>query len=365
MIYEKYLGILTEIHIFICNKCKIYTKLIKLFKIMQEQFISYLKEQIAEGRSVIEEISDILNINYDAAYRRVNCKTNLSLEETVVLAKHYKISLNKLYEVGSQSTLIAEKSPKILDLQGLENYFKASYQNIAALIKLKSASIIYSAKDIPLFYTLTDSYITRYKIYVWLKFLNEDGSMARLSFEDFIKQIPNSLLQSAFNLGNAYNYIDITEFWNDNTINGTLEQIIYYYESGLVKKESALLLCDDILNIINHVGQQTINQTIINSKNNASYSLYKSDLLTMSNTVMIKTQHQKVFFTPFTVLTYLKVAHKATCDDLDEFFTKQKNNSKLLVNSGEKDRSLFFNKMIKKVNLLKERVSVDDRYNIF
>jgi len=331
---------------------------------MQDYFIAYIKKHLPADRSITEEISAVLNINYDAAYRRVNCKTNLSLEETVLLAKHFKISLNKLYEVGSQHTLIAEKSPKILDLQGLENYFKTSHQN-AALVKLKSASIIYSAKDIPLFYTLTDSYITRYKMYVWLKFLNEDGSMARVSFEDFIKTIPNSLLDAAFQLGDTYNYIDITEFWNDNTINGTLQQIIYYYESGLVSKESAHKLCDDLLNIIEHVEKQTINQTIINSKNNATYSLYKSDLLTMSNTAMIKTQHQKVFFTPFTVLTYLKIAHRQTCNDLDDFFKKQMKNSKLLINSGEKDRSLFFNRMIQKVNTLRERIDLDNGFSLF
>ena len=331
---------------------------------MQELFIRYIKDHIPPERSLIDEISVILNINYDAAYRRVNCKTNLSLEETVILAKHFKISLNKLYEVGSQRTIIAEKSPKILNAQGLENYFNASYENISALVKLKSSSIIYSAKDIPLFYTLKDSYLTRYKIYVWLKFLNEDGSMARVTFDDFLKQIPKSLLDSAFKLGDAYNYIDITEFWNDNTINGTLEQIIYYFESGLVSKESTLLICDDILTIIAHVEKQTIKETIINSKNNAKYRLYKSDLLTMSNTVMIKTQHQKVFFTPFTVLTYLKVAHKQTCNDLNDFFTKQMNNSKLLVNAGEKDRSIFFNKMIQKVNLLKERIEMDQGFRL-
>lgn len=332
---------------------------------MQDVFIKHIRHHMPEDRSIIEEVSGILNINYDAAYRRVNGKTNLSLEEAVVLARHFKISLNKLFEVGSQQTIIAEKSPKILNLEDLENYFKASHQNISQLLKLKSASIIYSAKDIPLFYTLTDSYITRYKMYVWLKFLNEDGSMARLSFEEFLKMIPQSLLDSAFQLAETYNYINITEFWNDNTINGTLQQVLYYFESGMLSKEMALNICDDITKIITHVEEQTIGQTIIKSKNNAQYHLYKSDLLTMSNTVMIKTQHQKLFFSPFTVLTYFKIAHSQTCDDMDMFFTKQMKNSKLLANAGEKDRSLFFNKMLIKTKTVKERISIDQEMMLF
>ncbi|WP_299209128.1 hypothetical protein [uncultured Dokdonia sp.] len=332
---------------------------------MQELFIQHLKKHLPEDQSLITVIGDILNINYDAAYRRVNNKTHLSLEETVILAKHFKISLNKLFEVGSQSTLIAEKSPKILDVKGLENYFKTSLQNLEPLTKLKSASITYSAKDIPLFYTLTDSFLTRYKIYVWLKFLNEDGSMAKTTFEDFVKQIPNSLLESAFALGETYNYISITEFWNDNTINGTLQQILYYFETGLLTKDSAIHICQDLSNIVDHVEQQTIKQTIINSKNNASYKLYKSDLLTMSNTIMVKTNHQKVFFTPFTVLTYFKIQHPQTCEEMGLFFQKQMLNSKLLVNAGEKDRSMFFNKMHQKIKSVVDRIHIDNNGIVF
>ncbi len=327
---------------------------------MQELFIEYIQGQLGEKQSIIDEIGGILNLSYDAAYRRVTSRTSLSLEEAVVLAKHFKISLNKLYEVGEQNTLLAEKSPAIRDVFGLENYFNTSFKSIEPLIKLKSASIIYSAKDIPIFYTLTDTFITKYKFYVWLKFLNEDGSMSRTSFEEFIETIPASLIKSAVNLADRYNYINITEFWNDNTINGTLQQIFYYFETGLLSKKYALLICNDLNDIVNHVEQQTIDQTILNSKSNATYHLYKSDLLTMSNTVMVKTQYHKMFFNPFTVLTYLKIQHPPTCNEMDRFFEKQMKNSKLLVNAGEKDRALFFNKMRQKINTIIERININN-----
>ncbi len=325
---------------------------------MQEQFIKHLRLQLPEEVSLIDEVSSILNVSYDAAYRRVNNKTSLSLEEAVILSKHYKISLNKLYEVGEQHTLLAEKSPTISTIADLENYFKVSLQSIEPLIRLKSASITYSAKDIPIFYTLTNTYITKYKFYVWLKFLSEDGLMAKTTFEEFLETIPDSLIESAVALADRYNYINITEFWNDNTINGTLQQVLYYFETGLVSQKMALLICKDLQDIVSHVEQQTINQTIINSKNNASYNLYKSDLLTMSNTVMINTQHQKLFFTPFTVLKYFKIQHPATCEEMDSFFAKQIKNSKQLVSAGEKDRTQFFNKMRQKITSVISRINM-------
>lgn len=180
-------------------------------------------------------------------------KTNISLDEGVKLAKYYKISLNKLYDVGSQNTIAVEKSPIISNESHLEDYFTKSIENLLPLTNLKNASILYSAKDIPLFYTLNDSYLTPYKIYVWLKLTNKEMTKNKISFDEFSETIPNSLLKKAFELGETYNYIIITEFWNDNTINGTLQQIIYFYESQLLSRGIAMRICDDLKGIIHHV----------------------------------------------------------------------------------------------------------------
>ncbi len=327
---------------------------------MQEKFINYLKAKANDKTSFVEEIASVLDIGYDAAYRRINGKTSLSLEEGVKLAKHYKISLNKLFEVGSQTTILADLSPPIHNKEGLEVWLNQSYNSVFPLTKLKNASIVYSAKDIPLFHTLKDSYLSRYKIYVWLKDVDTNMTKEKVSFDTFIKIIPDTLLNSAFKLGEVYKDINITEIWNNTTINGTLQQVLYYFEAGMLSKELALLICGDIEDVIRHVEEQAIQQSLIGSKNKAIYNLYINDIHTMSNTIMVKTPFQKVFFTPFTVISYFKIEHQPTCELMFEFFQKQMSISKLLVNAGEKDRSLFFNKMHQKINRLRERIIIDN-----
>lgn len=330
---------------------------------MQAKFIKYLKEKSSDSTSFVDEIATVLDIAYDAAYRRINLKTTLTLEESVKLARHYKISLNNLFEVGSQNTIIAELSPSIDNKEHLEAYFIKSKNNIFPLTKIKNSTIVYSAKDIPLFHTLKDSYLSRYKIYVWLKDVDIQMTKNKISFEEFIKTIPDSLLESAFELGKIYKDINITEIWNNSTINGTLQQILYYFESGSLSKAMAILICNDLEDVIRHVEKQAIQQSIIGSKNQAIYNLYLNDIHTMSNTIMVKTPQQKVFFTPFTVLSYIKIEHQETCELMYSFFEKQMSNSKLLVNVGEKDRSLFFNRMHKKINKLREIIENDETFD--
>ena len=76
---------------------------------------------------------------------------------------------------------------------------------------------------------------------------------------------------------------------------------------------------------------------------------------------MVVTSHHKVFFTPFTVLSYFKVEHDYTCEMMYEFLQKQMSNSKLLATSGERDRTLFFRTIHQKISIVKERINMDDK----
>jgi hypothetical protein len=83
----------------------------------------------------------------------------------------------------------------------------------------------------------------------------------------------------------------------------------------------------------------------------------------MSNTIMVVTPYQKVFFTPFTVISYLKIDHQPTCELMFEFFEKQMSSSKLLVNAGEKDRSLFFKRMHQKIEKLRDIIETSKSFD--
>ena len=328
---------------------------------MQEQFIKYLKSKAQDNTSFVDEIASVLDIGYDAAYRRINLKTSLTLEEGVKLAKHYKISLNKLFEVGSNNTIVTDLSPPIHDIASLEIWLRQSINNVSALKKIKNAEFIYSSKDIPLFHTLTDSLLTRYKMYVWLKDLNTEMAKSKISFDDWMQTIPESLLNSAFELGEIYKHTNITELWSDNTVNGSLQQVLYYFEAGLVSKNLALKICDDIHEVIDHIEKQTIAQSIGGQDNSNTFMLYKCDLHMLTNTIMVITPYGKMFFAPFTVLSYFKIDDKETCDMMHEFLQKQMSNSKLLATAGERDRTLFFKKVHQKISIAKERINMDDK----
>ena len=81
----------------------------------------------------------------------------------------------------------------------------------------------------------------------------------------------------------------------------------------------------------------------------------------LTNTVMVKTPFQKVFFSPFTVLSYFKIEHQETCEMMHDFLQKQMSISKLLATAGERDRTLFFKTIHQKINTVKAFINLDDK----
>lgn len=328
---------------------------------MQEQFIKAIRQRSGSQSSFVDEVASVLDIGYDAAYRRINLRTNLSLEESVLLARHYKISLNKLFEVGNQNTIVTELPPQPKDVEAMEQWLKASLHNVKALAKLKGTEVLYSAKDIPLFHTLSDSMLTRYKMYVWLKDINVEMAQSKITFDEWKESIPNSLLEAAYELSDIYKGVSITEIWNETTITGSLQQVLYYFETGLVSADLALHICKDISDVIKHIEKQTIDQSLAGASSDNFFHLYRCDLHTLNNTIMFNSKIGKVFFQPFTVIRYFKIDHPETCELQYEFFKKMMRNSKMLANAGERDRTLFFNRIHQKIENAVARIKMDDK----
>ena len=328
----------------------------------QEHLIKNIKSRINKRLSFIDLISSILNINYDAAYRRVNNKTALSLDEAVTLAKYFNISLNTLYSVGEKNSILVSKAPDINNASDLEQYFENAYKNLSDLLNKENASICYSANDIPIFYLLANTKLSKFKIYAWLNLLDIEFSASKIEFSNFN---PNAnLLEFAQDLGKLYRQFNITEIWNDNVLDKTIKQVYHYYEIGLLHLNDALSFCDELENIVKDSELNARLGDRKSLKENPDFALYHNEIMALGNTIIFKTDNYKVVNSPYALLSYFRVTHPESCADFEKYFKKQLESSNSLSSSDEKGRSLFFNKLYKKIEHLRTRLKIDDLFPI-
>ena len=113
-------------------------------------------------------------------------------------------------------------------------------------------------------------------MYVWLNLLIGKENIA--AFESF--HLTQQLQEHTSELQAIYNQLSIQELWNDTTINSTIQQIFYFFESGLLTLENAIFLYEDVKNILSQLEEKC-------SKNQPNYHLYFNELLILNNNVLI------------------------------------------------------------------------------
>ncbi|WP_353779870.1 hypothetical protein [Winogradskyella sp. 3972H.M.0a.05] len=312
---------------------------------LQSTFLDNLQKELPDGHSLNEAIATALDISYDAAHRRTSLKSKFSLEEGILLSKYFNLSLDKLFETTSENYISVEKTKMVVDEESLKDYFLASYNSLKGLVQQKDSSVIYSAKDLPLFYTIGDDILSRFKMYVWLKLL--DSGFDTLSFEQYAPK--TTTIEASKALQKLYSDLNIVEIWDITTINSTLKQINFYFQAGLMNSDSALKICGNLKSLVHSVSKKV-------KSNRDNYQLYYNELLLMNNNVLIKTSTQKSLFVPFTVLSYYQTQDKLTCTQAESFLNKQLQSSKLLNTAGEKEQRTFFNKIILKISALSQLI---------
>lgn len=307
----------------------------------QKQFLEKIKLKISSKTSLNEEVAKILDISYDAAHRRTTNKSKFSLQESILLARAFNISLDDLFALTSKELIVVEKTQSINNEATLQKYFEASYQSLVQLVSQKDAHIYYSAKDIPVFYTLKNDRLSHFKYYVWLKLL--DPSFRTKQFKDYYPKL--STIQAAQKLGELYKNQNTSEIWDLTTINSTLKQIYFYFKAGQIEIETAVEFCELLKNLLDEISDKVLE--------NNNFKLYYNELILMNNNVFIKTESAKSLYVPFSLLSYFFITDEKTCNESAIFFEKQFVNSKLLNNSGEKEQNSFYFKMMQKVEALK------------
>ena len=316
-----------------------------LTQMIQETLLQQLKAALPPHTSLIDAVAQVLDISYDAAHRRTSMKSKLSIAESVALAQHFNLSLDKLFATTAIDYVTVEKTKGITNEDDLKTYFETSHTSLSALLHAQESQLIYSAKDIPIFYALTGDMMTRFKLYVWLKLL--DINFGSRSFSQYTPQL--DVLTAAKNLGKLYHDLECIEIWDLTTINSTLKQVHFYFQAGQLSREDALSLCDSLKHLINQISNKLVE--------NSGYQLYHNELLLMNNNVFIKTPRQQSLFVPFTALSYYLTSDQYTCNQAKSYLDKQLQHSKLLNAVGEKERLTFFNKLYQKIDALEQLIT--------
>ncbi|MDD7915253.1 hypothetical protein [Polaribacter ponticola] len=318
----------------------------------EEKLFNFIRKKVPESLSFTDEIAQVLEINYDAAYRRISGKTAVSLQEVLKLMEAFDFSITDVFS-DKKDFIRVTKKEGVNSVDKLGEYFSLASTELREISKFQSSEIIYSAKDIPVYYSYK-SY-RKFKMFAFLNVLSDQFNFKRIAFKDFDN---NDYLSTKLKqLEDIYESVATTEIWSSDTLTSSINQIMYFFKSKILEQEDALLIIEDFLKTIQKIEHQCTTGKR-GSNNNKVFKFYSNDLLNLNNTIFMQGEKTQKFFVPYTTLSYIKIADPDTCDEALKYLKKQLEFSKQLSGDSALERTIFFNEMYKKINKLKSIIKL-------
>jgi len=113
----------------------------------QNELLSKISRILPEDTSVIHAVAETLEISYQSAQRRVNANAKITIDEAILLAKRYNISIDSIYDTGNKNIISVKKTEVVSGLKDFEKYFN-SFEAIRPLLTAKNSKVTYCAKDL-------------------------------------------------------------------------------------------------------------------------------------------------------------------------------------------------------------------------
>ena len=325
---------------------------------LQENLFQSIKEKLPPNISFVHDLSELLSISYDSAYRRIRGEKELSLEEFKTICLHFNVSIDALFNFKSQHIIFNSLA---LGEDGFtfENWMQSLLNGIKQIYNCKQREIIYAAKDIPVFYYFEFPEIAAFKIYFWNKTLiptsEYENKLITLDPDEHLFEIGHQLLS-------YYIKIPTIEIWSEATIASVLRQIEFCYISGFFSKtDDVFRLCDVLDSWLQHVQRQAecgfqfrLGAPCEGIEN--SYKLFNNEILVSDNAILVSMDSQKVCYYTYNVINQLITSNTVFCSQVEKSLRNLMQKSSLISGTSAKERYRFFNALHEKVKILRSRI---------
>jgi hypothetical protein len=322
-------------------------------KSIQDSFLKRIKSTMPSNLSMVDELADLLGVSNDSAYRRIRCETPLDISEIAILCEKYKVSFDA--DIRPYSGKV---SFDFNILTSEESSFKQYLHILLADLKkigaAKDKQVIYAADDVPIFHHFIKDEIISFKIFYWLKSIL---NVAKYDGKKFDKElIDTELIEIAKNILKEYNHIPSVELWTEDTLNSTLKQVEYYWESGFFKtKEEALIICEQIGEVIDTLQHKAEKSSKLNN-GTENFTFYKSEIMIGNNTILATVGDNKLAYISHHTFNMMTTTNTSFIEENEAWLKNLMKRSILISGVSEKQRNQFFKVLHDKLSFLKSSI---------
>ncbi|MGE5106121.1 MAG: helix-turn-helix domain-containing protein [Sphingobacteriales bacterium] len=327
---------------------------------IQETFLLQIKSLLKPHQSLVDEVADLLNISIDSAYRRIRGEKQLSFEEIIKLASHYKISLDHLLHLQSDAFIFTGRLTNNFNFT-YENWLNSVADHLKFFLSFQPNHLFYLVKEIPFYYYFLIPEIAAFKSFFFMKsiFSMDEYKAMKFSVKDDFK-LYYELTQK---IANLFSDLPSTEIWSIENITSTLHQIEFYRVTGAMQSdEDALVLLDKFDLLINHLEKQAeygvklrLGQDPATSR--VPCNMFVNELILADNMHLIQLGDKYMTAINHSVLNFITTMNETFNAYVKKNLDNLTQKSTLISKVNERDRLMFFNRLRTKVNNARKLVT--------
>lgn len=319
----------------------------------QMMFFDLIRKIVPENHTLVDVVSDLLNVSTDAAYRRIRGVKLLDFEEVLLLCNHFRISLDSFTNITDAKNIQCRYTP--IDLSDMKNHLNYLHDLSASIESVRLAhdgEIIFSAVDVPIYHYAAYKELTLFKLFSW----NSSVYGFTGNYDEFIKRLEfNEILHSYKKIIKNYQLCPSTEIWADYTIDKILGLLQYHHEMGHFNDEKfPLFLCEQLLDLTGTLHCWTEKNS--KGSKNTPFRFYVTDI-DMSNTFALFKKNGTIncSLKLFTI-NHFDIFDQRFCRETEKWLNTAIQRSTLISGSAEKQRHRFFTGQKQKICSLMDKL---------
>lgn len=325
-------------------------------KNIQLAFMTKVKSAIPAHVSFVDELADLLKTSNDSAYRRIRGETLLSIDEVTAICSYFKVSLETASQPDSETVTFNYRILKG-GSEGFRNWLAILLDNVKR-ISASGGSVMYAADDVPVWHHFFRDDFASFKVFYWMKSILNAPELENKPFD--MDLIDPELVTKAKELLQEYNQLKSTEIWTEDTLNSTLKQIEYYWESGFFKdKGTALLMCDCVEEEVNTLRRNAERCSKLPGENGSTvenFSFYQSEIMVGNNSILANVGDTKIAYVSNNTFNFMTTMDRSFVNENETWLKNLLRKSILISGVNEKQRNKFFTVLKHKIDGLRATI---------
>ncbi len=324
---------------------------------IQKLFFDMIRQRLPDHISVVHEISEILEISYDSAYRRLRGDKNLTIEELKVLSQKFGISIDSLYG-HKTSDILFQPFTLNTHADGFAEWLELRLLEVRKINMAREKEVIMVARDLPIYYYFNFPELVAFKLFFWKKILFHHPDYHNKQFDP--TELPSEIMDVGQHLLLLYNRIPTNEIWCVETFTRILQQIEFCRISGFFRnKDDPDMLFEKIELLFRHIHYQTGQGCKFSYENIAvsedeNFKVFINEVLLMDNTVFVKREDSKTVFMTHNSLDILITTNHVFCKQVEQWLHTIMKTGFLISGTSALECNRFFNVIYEKLEEYKK-----------